>query len=251
MEIIFLGTGAPLNTARATIGMVVTAEGCAPLLIDTCGGLEVARHLHAAGFNLSEIRNVIVTHRHLDHAGGMMALLLAHIPLDVYALADTYTGILETKAGCFPELELNPSVVHHRIEAGGQREIGGFGVEFFAVEHRVPTVAVRVHCRGRTLAFSADSLPCNALVAAARDADLFVCDAICAESDGEGARRLARMFMHSTAKEAAEIARRADADRLACVHIGRFGSPQNILEEAQTVFGGKVCVPDDGDRVQV
>jgi len=57
--------------------------------------------------------------------------------------------------------------------------------------------------------------------------------------------------MHSTAKEAAEIARRADADRLACVHIGRFGSPQNILEEAQTVFGGKVCVPDDGDRVQV
>ena len=37
----------------------------------------------------------------------------------------------------------------------------------------------------------------------------------------------------------------------ACVHIGRFGSPQNILEEAQTVFGGKVSVPDDGDRVQV
>ena len=180
-----------------------------------------------------------------------MALLLAHIPLDVYALADTYTGISETKAGCFPELELNASVLHHRIEAGEQREIGGFGVEFFAVEHRVPTVAVRVHCRGRTLAFSADSLPCDGLPAAARDADLFVCDAICAERDGEGARRLARMFMHSTAKEAAEISKRAGVDRLACVHIGRFGSPQDILEEAQAVFEGEVTVPNDGDRVQV
>jgi len=27
-----------------------------------------------------------------------MALLLAHIPLDVYALADTYTGILENES---------------------------------------------------------------------------------------------------------------------------------------------------------
>jgi len=47
---------------------------------------------------------------------GIMALLLAHIPLDVYASADTYTGILETKAGCFPELELNPSGVACRSD---------------------------------------------------------------------------------------------------------------------------------------
>jgi hypothetical protein len=42
MKITFLGTGAPLHVSRATTGMLVTADGCAPLLIDTCGGIELA-----------------------------------------------------------------------------------------------------------------------------------------------------------------------------------------------------------------
>ena len=103
MEITFLGTGAPLHVSRATTGMLVTADGCAPLLIDTCGGFELARRLDSAGVKLAEIRNIIVTHRHFDHSGGMMALFLANMPLDIHALDDTYTGISEMKAGCFPE----------------------------------------------------------------------------------------------------------------------------------------------------
>jgi ribonuclease BN (tRNA processing enzyme) len=54
--------------------------------------------------------------------------------------------------------------------------------------------------------------------------------------------------MHPTAREAAEISHRAGVHRLACVHIARFGSPQNILEEAQEGFRGVVEVPDDGYR---
>ena len=57
--------------------------------------------------------------------------------------------------------------------------------------------------------------------------------------------------MHTTAREAGEIARRAGAQRLACVHIARFGSAENILEEARLAFGGRVEIPDDGDRCVV
>jgi len=56
------------------------------------------------------------------------------------------------------------------------------------------------------------------------------------------------MLMHPTAREAAEISNRAGVNRLACVHIGRFVSAQNILEEAQMTFGERVLVPNDGDR---
>jgi ribonuclease BN (tRNA processing enzyme) len=248
MEVIFLGTGAPLHVSRATTGMLLTADGCAPLLIDTCGGFELARNLNSAGFPLAQIRNIIVTHRHFDHSGGMMGLFLANMPLDIHALDDTYAGIVEMKAGCFPELELHPDVRHHRVEFGERREIGGLGVEFIRVEHRVPTIAIRISHRGRTVAFSADSLPCEGLDAAARNADLFICDTTCAERDGDSARSRARSLMHPTAREAAEISNRAGAHRLACVHIARFGSAQNILEEAQMLFGGRVEVPNDGDR---
>jgi ribonuclease BN (tRNA processing enzyme) len=251
MEITFLGTGAPLHTSRATTGMLVTADGCAPLLIDTCGGFELVRNLESAGFSLTHIRNVIVTHRHFDHSGGMMALFIANIPLDIHALDDTYGGILEMKAGSIPDTDLHAGVSHHSLTTGMRRDIGGFMVEFFQVEHRVPTVAVRITHGGRSLAFSADSVPCDGLVAAAQNADLFICDTMCAERDGDIASNRARMLMHPTAKEAAEICNRAGAHRLACVHIARFGSATNVLAEAQAAYSGLVQVPDDGDRYTV
>lgn len=114
MEITFLGTGAPLHVSRATTGMLVTADGCGPLLIDTCGGFELARNLNSAGFQLAQIRNVIVTHRHFDHSGGLMALFLASMPLDIHALDDTYRGICEMKAGSMPDTELHQEVRHHK-----------------------------------------------------------------------------------------------------------------------------------------
>ncbi len=88
MEITFLGAGAPLNVSRATTGMVLTVDGCAPLL---CSGFELARVLDASGLPLAMIRNVIVTHRHF----GMMALFMANMPLDLHALDDTYAGFLK------------------------------------------------------------------------------------------------------------------------------------------------------------
>lgn len=246
MDVTFLGTGAPLNPARGNTGLVVTAEGCAPLLIDTCGGLDLAPRLAAAGVALADLRHVIVTHRHLDHAGGMMALYLANMPLDIHALADTHAGIAAVKAGCFPEWELNAGVAHHEIAGDGARDIGGFEVEYFPVDHRVPTLAVRVSAAGRTLAFGADCLPCEGLVRAARNADLFICDAICADADGPAAAERAQDLKHTTARQAAEAARAAGAARLACVHIGRFGTPANIQREAAAAFGGEAGIPDDG-----
>ena len=230
----------------ATAALVQCTTAMMPCLC--CGGFELSRCLNSAGFPLAEIRNVIVTHRHFDHTGGMMALFMANMPLDIHALDDTYAGICEMKAGCIPDTELHSEVRHHRVQFGEKRDIGGFSAEFVQVEHRVPTVAIRITHRGRTIAFSADSLPCEGLTAVARDADLFICDTMCADRDGENARKRTRSLMHPTAREAAEISHRAGVHRLACVHIARFGSPQNILEEAQEGFRGVVEVPDDGYR---
>jgi ribonuclease BN (tRNA processing enzyme) len=229
-------------------GMIVAAPGCAPLLIDTCGGLELARQLKLVGFDRADLRAVILTHRHLDHAGGIQDLLLARMPLDIYALLDTHEGIAEVTHGSFPEWELHPDIARHEISPGATRDIAGFRVEFFRAEHRVPTVAVRVSQGGRTFAFSADTLACVEVVACARNSDLFLCDTFCAELDGDEIAKRARTTMHLTAREAATMATRAGAGALACTHIARFANPGNIVEEAKTHFAEAVTVAEDGDR---
>ena len=176
MEITLLGTGAPLHPDRAMTGVIVTAPDCAPLLIDTCGGLELARQLELVGFDRADLRAVIVTHRHLDHAGGIQDLLLARMPLEIYALPDTHEGIAAVTQGSFPEWELHPDIARHEIWPGLTREIEGFQVKFFTAKHRVPTVAVRISADGRTFAFSADTVACEDIVGCAKNADLFLCE---------------------------------------------------------------------------
>ena len=102
---------------------------------------------------------------------------------------------------------------------------------------------------GRTVAYTGDTRPRERTVEAAADADLLIHDATFA---GEMADR-ARDTAHSTGREAGEIAARADARRLALVHVSsRYaGDPTPISREAREAFDGECLLPDDGDLIEV
>lgn len=245
MDVTVLGTGSP-NEMRIATGLVVTAPDCEPLVIDTCGGFEFYRQLKRTGISIDGLRNIILTHRHLDHIGGMPALFIQGQAIHIYAQADTHEAVEGLMAAGFPEWPINPEVRRTVVAPGERWEIGGFTVRFFGVEHRVPTVAVRVEREGKTLAFSADSRPCQGLIDCARDADLFLCDALYAGRDGQHLVERAAMLMHPTGEQAGEIARQANARALVLLHLGSRSQPERILAEARDVFSGPVTLAEDG-----
>lgn len=101
---------------------------------------------------------------------------------------------------------------------------------------------------GRRLVYSGDTRPCPALLEAARDADLLIHEA----TFGEEERERAKETGHSTAREAAEVARTAGARRLALTHISARYSREapELLAEAQALFPETV-VARDGMKIEV
>jgi ribonuclease Z len=101
---------------------------------------------------------------------------------------------------------------------------------------------------GRRLVYTGDTRPAESVVEAARDADLLIHDATFVE---EAATR-AHETGHATAREAAEVAKRAGAKRLALTHVSsRYaGDVSGLASEASAVFDG-AFVAEDGQRIDV
>ena len=99
---------------------------------------------------------------------------------------------------------------------------------------------------GRTVVLSGDTRPCDATKDAARGADLLVHEATFTTEDRERAIET----RHSTAREAATLARDAGVRMLALTHISTRVHPREVKAEARGVFAGTV-VPRDFDQVEI
>ena len=101
---------------------------------------------------------------------------------------------------------------------------------------------------GRRVVYSGDTRPCPAMIEASRNADLLVHEATFGEDELDRARETG----HSTARQAAEVASKAGARRLALTHLSARYSREapELLAEAQSVFPETV-IARDGMKLEV
>jgi ribonuclease Z len=99
---------------------------------------------------------------------------------------------------------------------------------------------------GRKLVISGDTAPCEPLALAAHEADVLVHEATFAEEDIERARETS----HSTARQAAQLARDANVRMLALTHISSRYPGVQLRDEARAIFAAAEA-PRDFDTIEV
>ncbi len=224
-----LGSSGKFATVdRACAGYLVDV-GEGPILIDIGSG---AWQRLLAHIDHRDLRGVILTHRHPDHTTDLFQLYHARqysdgapeesIPL--WAPAETIERITGYA-------DVTESFEIHEIAAGGSIEAAGATFRFFEMAHPPETVAVRIEGGGGVASYSSDTGPEGDLVALARDADLFICEATLQESDAswEG---------HMSAAAAARAANDAGAKALVLTHLPPGRDHGLSLAEAERAVNG-------------
>jgi len=99
---------------------------------------------------------------------------------------------------------------------------------------------------GRKVVIAGDGGPSESVIEAARTADVLVHEATFCEDE----RDRARETQHSTAHEAAGVARAAEVELLALTHLSNRYFGGEVAREARTIFENTV-VPKDFDTIDV
>ena len=187
--------------------------------------------------DLLAVDAVWISHLHADHCLDLVGYSYARRyhpagmppPLPVHGPA----GLAERVRAAFEEPPAGglDEVFTYTIVRAGTTRIGPFEVTTARVTHPVEAYAVRLSAGGRSLVYSGDTAPSEALVTLARDCELLLCEASWVSGDGPPG-------IHLTGRQAGEHAARAGARRLLLTHLMPYTDPAAVLAEARESYAG-------------
>ena len=188
MHIRFLGCGDAFGSGgRFNTCFHVTTESGA-FLID-CGASSLIA-MRKFGVDPNDVHTIFVSHLHGDHFGGLPFLLLdaqfysrRTAPLTLVGPPGFRERLAQAMEILFPgslsvERKFSTEVIE--IDAGPTLAINGIVVTAFLVEHAcgAPPFALRLEADAKVLAYTGDTAWTDNLIAAGRNADLLIAEAL-------------------------------------------------------------------------
>lgn len=227
------------------------------------------RRLLESDVDVRDVSHVFISHGHLDHLAGIAGFIWQNWiaagregPVEILAapyVLERVRGLLEL--GSTPPGVIRFPVIETPLNVDGPASPVALGVPF---PPRGACVVRFTHARGvhdpepRALrvdvsrggarrfsfCYSADTAPCEAIVALASGCDLLIHEATFLDEEEPRATR----FNHSTPSGAASVATRAGVKELALVHYSNTleGREDELQRQASLSFPGKVIVARDG-----
>lgn len=187
MKLRFLGCGDAFGSGGRFNTCFLVEDGTTRFLID-CGASSLIA-MRKFGVDPNSIDAVVISHLHGDHFAGLVFMLIdAQLgskrdrPLVIVGpetlakrLSDTMECLFPGSTGMTPRFDLRIDAFEDETEwAWGPVTVKPFRVKHFC---GAPPYALRVACGGKTVTYTGDTEWVDALVPAARDADLCIAEA--------------------------------------------------------------------------
>ena len=247
--ITFLGTSAASINPYSPTSTCLFEGGGIKIIIDA--GIGTLRQLHRIRLNTDGINAVLITHWHFDHYAGLPALLKSKKKTSLLAIYGPKPSIL---AMIYLTNLLHSASIHFEVITENFSKIfGNILIETVPTIHDIVSFGWILTERAsiaqggrRRIVISGDTRPTQALVRAAEEADLLVHEATYLNKNANRAYK----HEHSTAAEAAEVAKKSQVGSLALTHISNNSSKSSALLEAGNIFP-KVIVPSPLDKIYI
>jgi ribonuclease Z len=290
LHIAIVGSGSPLPDEKRGNPCTLVIAGGRVYVIDAGEG--ASETINRMGIDAGLIECLLLTHFHSDHIGGLGSVNLQRWvaegsdsplrvlgPPGVERVVEGYNTAYELdrqyRVDHHGEAAVDPAIgamaaEEFPVPAAGETNVvldeDGLVISAFEVDHSpvAPVVGFRVEYKGRSAVISADTVYSENLVAAARDTDLLVHDALSEEllmmvsraqieagNEARGKILAEVLDYHATAPQAADAACKAGAKALAITHIvpplPLKGLEEIFLAGADRQFDGPLWLASDGD----
>ncbi|MDH5558029.1 MAG: MBL fold metallo-hydrolase [Alphaproteobacteria bacterium] len=269
MELTLLGTGCPAVHAERYGPAQIVRHGNTTLLVDCGSG--VTQRMAQAGIKGSEIDAVLLTHMHSDHIVDLFQLVISSWhqgrdkPMRVFGPSGTYRYVDGMVSLWQNEMEQRilherrPSAVALQTEVIEMTpdevvEFGAMRVRAVEVDHKPVRHAYGYvfETNEAKLAISGDTRPCDALIEAARGADLllhevFVHHAMKAVDGVRTAETIDQVASyHTLSSDVGKVAAKAGVKWLALTHFVPPDCDTDALhKEVSADFSGKITMGED------
>lgn len=273
-QVVLLGTGTPnADPERSGPCTAVVVDGVA-YLVDAGPGVvrraaAAARTKGVEGLRVPRLERVFLTHLHTDHTLGLADLVFTpwvlerEAPLRIWGPKGTKSMAEHLVAAYSEDVRTRLDGLEPANATGHRVEVTEIGPGVVHRDERVTVTAFRVHhgswkeafgyrfeTGDRVIVISGDCRPTEALVEAAKGADLLVHEVYSLEKWKTRPPVWQRYHaaFHTSTKELAEIAEKTKPKQLVLTHQLFWGAtPEELVAEIRALYGGPVVSGSDLD----
>jgi len=241
LKLTVLGCYGPYPKAGGACSGYLLEDKNTKILIDCGNG--VLSKLFAYCEDLNKLDAIFISHLHPDHISDLMVLRYAifikrmfkklDMPIPIYLPANPIEE--------YERIQYNDSFAFSIINEVTEVNIKDIKIIFKKTNHPVECYAMSFEKDNKKFVYSGDTRYFNELIDFASKSDLFLCEANILDKD------MTETVPHLSAKQAAEIALKANVNKVVLTHLLPEINSDELLNEAKEVFPHSLEIAE-GDK---